>query len=131
MVRTRFNGENKMADKTKEPKADQIRDLNDRFRKGDSSIPGQVLMTVGVQSLIDIDPQMRLGEVIVAVRSFNDFSEDNDPYGEHDFGAIDILGEKLFWKIDCYAPDMLHGSEDPTDTTKTVRVLTIMLASEY
>jgi len=126
MVRTRFNGENKMA-----KHSEAIRDLNDRFRKGDSSIPGQVLMTAGVQSLIDIDPKIRLGEVIVAVRSFNDFSEDNDPYGEHDFGSLDILGEKLFWKIDCYAPDMMHGSEDSSDTTKTVRVLTIMLAGEY
>ena len=111
--------------------SEAIRSLNDRFRKGDSSILGKVLMTAGVQSLMDIDPQMRLGEVIVAVRSFNDFSEDNDPHGEHDFEAIDMLGKKLFWKIDYYAPHMLHGSEDPSDTAKTVRVLTIMLASEY
>jgi len=120
-----------MGDKTKTPKTEAIRDLNDRFRKGDNSIPGQVLMTAGVQSLIDIDPKMRLAQVIGAVRSFNEFSKDNDPHHEHDFGALEILGKKLFWKIDYYAPDMLHGSEDPSDITKTVRVLTIMLASEY
>ena len=120
-----------MADTIKTPKTEQIRELNDRFRKGDSSIPGQVLLTAGVQSLTDIDPQMRLRRVIEAVRSFNDFSDDNDPHGEHDFGAFELFGEKLFWKIDYYALDMLHGSEDPSDITKTIRVLTIMLAGEY
>jgi hypothetical protein len=30
-----------------------------------------------------------------------------------------------------YAPDLQHGSDDSADTSKTVRVLTIMLASEY
>ena len=59
------------------------------------------------------------------------FLKDNDPHGEHDFGALEYLGQNLFWKIDYYAPDMLHGSEDPSDIAKTVRVLTIMLASEY
>jgi Protein of unknown function (DUF3768) len=57
------------------------------------------------------------------------------PYGEHDFGAFtfDHEGESLriFWKIDYYAPDLLHGSEDPADPAQTIRVLTIMLAEEY
>jgi hypothetical protein len=59
------------------------------------------------------------------------FTEDNDPHGEHDFGAFEHEGARIFWKIDYYAPDMEHGSENPADPKQTVRVLTIMLASEY
>ena len=43
------------------------------------------------------------GTVLSSVQSFDDFSSDNDPYGEHDFGAIDLPdAEKIFWKIDYY-----------------------------
>jgi hypothetical protein len=120
-----------MADETKTPKTEQICDLNDRFRKGDPSIPGQMVMTSGVQELASIDHEMRFGQIIETVRSLDEFSEDNDPHHEHDFGAFEIFGEKLFWKFDYYAPDLMHGSEDPADISRTVRVLTIMLASEY
>jgi hypothetical protein len=56
---------------------------------------------------------------------------DNDPHHEHDFGAIDLHGEKWFWKFDYYSSDMRHGSDDPSDVNRTRRVLTIMAASEY
>ena len=62
---------------------------------------------------------------------FNDFSPGNDLHGERDFGAFEHNGQRIFWKIDYYAHDIMHGSEDPTDPQQTVRVLTIMLASEY
>ena len=75
----------------------------------------------------------RAGRRLSSQRSadFDTFDADNDPHHEHDFGAFDFLGERLFWKIDYCAPDLLHGSEDPADTGQTVRILTIMLASEY
>lgn len=59
------------------------------------------------------------------------FGDDDGPYGERDFGVFDHQQEKLFWKIDYYDPTLSFGSEDPTDLTKTHRVLTILLASEY
>jgi len=32
------------------------------------------------------------------VRAFDAFTNDNDPHGEHDFGAIDEGGVRCFWK---------------------------------
>lgn len=106
-----------------------IRDLNDRFRKGDRAVPGSWMITAGVQTLIDDDTNKTL--LISTVASFEAFDKDNDPHHEHDFGAFDFTGQRLFWKIDYYAPDLHHGSEDPADPAQTTRVLTIMRADEY
>ncbi|WKL23776.1 DUF3768 domain-containing protein (plasmid) [Agrobacterium tumefaciens] len=76
-------------------------------------------------------PDCRAIRIVEAVQSFKAFTPDNDPHGEHDFGAVVIESQKVFWKIDYYAPDMMHGSEDPSDPKQTRRVLTIMLAGEY
>ena len=103
----------------------RIRALNDAERwclRG-----GLVDFTNGIASLLPRDQ----AAVLDRVRTFDDFTPANDPHDEHDFGAFEHNGEKLFWKIDYYAPDMLHGSEDPADPTKTTRVLTIMRADEY
>jgi len=70
-------------------------------------------------------------EIMGRVFEFSDFAEDNDPHGEHDFGAFDVFGERIFWKIDYYDLDMNHGSPDPADPMVTTRVLTILLADEY
>jgi hypothetical protein len=65
------------------------------------------------------------------VETFDVFTHDNDPYGEHDFGAFEHNGQRIFWKIDYYDLTMTIGSEDPSDPKHTVRVLTVMLASDY
>ncbi|WP_139117671.1 DUF3768 domain-containing protein, partial [Endozoicomonas atrinae] len=57
--------------------------------------------------------------------------EDNDPYGEHDWLSLDFDNEKIFVKFDYYDRELEHGSENPEDLSKTVRVLTIMLAIDY
>jgi hypothetical protein len=68
---------------------------------------------------------------VTAVRRFSNFTEDNDPYGEHDFGSFDLDAVKLFWKIDYYDRKLEYGSPDPADPAVTRRVLTILLAEEY
>ena len=105
--------------------AARVRVLNDNFRT--TFIGGQVVMTQGVDAL-SIGTKAR---VLLAVQHFNEFSADNDPHREHDFGSFEVEGEKYFWKIDCYALDLDGGSEDPADPEKTTRVLTIMRADEY
>lgn len=117
-------------------KTNIIRDLNDRFRKSIPTacdVPGRVMLTSGIQALCDTEaePGKHLAELFHAVRHFDEFNVDNDPHHEHDFAAFDFQSEKCFWKIDYYAPDLKWGSEDPSDASQTVRVLTIMLASEY
>jgi hypothetical protein len=119
-----------------EEKTKTIQKLNDQFRQAvpdDSGVPGRVVMTSGIQALTntETEPGKHLPKLFETIRSFNEFTSDNDPYGEHDFGALDFEGARVFWKIDYYAPDMMHGSDDPTDVENTVRVLTIMLAEEY
>ena len=41
-------------------------------------------------------------EIFVKVRDFTEFNEDNDPYGEHDFGSLKVARQRVFWKIDYY-----------------------------
>jgi hypothetical protein len=102
-----------------------IAELNDKLRK--TFMGGKVMLTHSVATL-DEFPK---AQVFRAIRTFSDFNGDNDPHGEHDFVSVEVNGERYFAKIDCYAPDMEHGSEDPADPSKTVRVLTIMHASDY
>jgi hypothetical protein len=119
--------------------ATRIAALNDLLRKG--GFGGTVYFTSGVRER----GQAFVIDALRAVREFADFTPDNDPYGEHDFGAVLVPEKsalpvraafsgqlrKVFWKIDYYAPGMTQGSEDPSDPGKTARVLTIMLAEEY
>jgi hypothetical protein len=99
--------------------------LNDAFRA--TFTGGEVVMTRGVASLTSAE----LAAVLLGVRSFTAFTEDNDPRGEHDFGSVDIGGQTYFWKIDYYDAALEFGSENPADPAVTTRVLTIMRASEY
>ena len=68
-------------------------------------------------------------EVFVGVKDYTDFNEDNDPYGEHDFGSFTVSGVKVFWKMDYY-DEALKGWCDPL-SPDCHRVLTIMRADEY
>ena len=104
----------------------KIAELNDLCRKA-MGVAGLLVRTQGIFALSPED-QSAIRE---KVETFDAFTEDNDPHGERDFGAFDHNGERIFWKIDYYAPDLMHGTEDPADPKQTVRVLTIMLASEY
>ena len=102
-----------------------IKTLNDNFRK--TFIGGRVILTSGIRA----KTQDEIAEILEKVRSFDNFTTANDPYGEHDFGSFDYKGQKIFFKIDYYDLNYEYMSENPADPTITNRVLTIMLASEY
>ena len=113
------------------PERSEILQLqNDLFRMGDPSVPGKYVLTQGIIGLL-ARAQTPLREIALLVAQFNVFDEDNDPQGEHDFGMFDFHGERCIWKIDYYDLAYHMGREDPTDLTQTLRVLTILLTSEY
>jgi hypothetical protein len=104
----------------------RVQELNDRFRT-EGAGKGSIMITPGVQGLGD----EAMAQIFDQVRSFSNFTDDNDPWKQHDFGAFDQTDQKIFWKIDCYDADCVQGSENPANEALTHRVLTIMLASEY
>ena len=102
-----------------------IRDLNDQLRR--SLTGGVLVMTRGI---IDLGAKRQMA-ILSAIAAFDAFDPDNDPYGEHDFGALQVEGERLFFKIDYLDRALTGHSPDPADPTVTARVLTVMLAEEY
>lgn len=112
------------------PTVQRIAQLNDQFRRAEPGIPGKTVLTAGIVNLLN-QQRIPLPKLAQLVANYDDFNEDNGPHGEHDFGVFEIGGAKCFWKLDLYNDDYSMGSDDPTDLSKTNRVLTIMLAEEY
>ncbi len=108
-----------------EGRTKKIAELNDSFRK--TFVGGQVLMTRGIEAL----DEKTKAEVIAAVMKFDAFDEDNDPYGEHDYGTVQIAGRTYVWKIDTYDLRLKFMSPDPSDPAVTRRCLTILKPSEW
>jgi len=104
---------------------DEIRSLNDQLRR--SQVGGKVMLSAGLVALFEKD----LAAVVELVRAFDDFSEDNDPYGEHDFGAFEYQGQTINWKIDYHALDIQHGSENPANAAITKRVFSIRKEKQF
>lgn len=103
---------------------DRIRELNDRLRtKGEG---GRIVMT---RSVSELPPEV-LSRAMATIYKFDDFTANNDPWGEHDFGKVNIEGEAIMWKIDYYDINLEWGSPEPADETVTCRVMTIMLAAD-
>lgn len=94
-----------------------LAELNDRFRQGDTNL-GQHVTTPVVQAL---QPQELL-QLYHLVRNFDNFTEGDDPHGEHDFGKVTLNDVDYFWKIDYL---------DPVEHDATRRLMTLMRADEY
>jgi len=108
-------------------KTETIRTLNDRLRQNLGTGTETAVMTTGVAALGD----EAVARIVKTIAVYDDFCHDNDPHGEHDFGAFEAEGHTIFFKIDYYDPTLAYHSADPTDPTVTHRVITIMLAEEY
>jgi hypothetical protein len=105
--------------------SERIKTLNDELRRKHRG--GQTVLTQGVASLGD----EVVARIVKIIEDYDDFSEANDPWGEHDFGSCQIDDQTIFWKIDYYDLALSMHSPDPADPSVTERVITIMLADDY
>ena len=112
----------------------KVADLNDQLRKDmftgnmlkKHNLKNKIVLTPGIAGLNLIDKE----KVFASVKYFGNFTKNNNPWGEKDFGSFNFKKETFNWKIDYYDNDMKYHSPDKTDPDKTVRVLTIMKAEE-
>src|SRR3546814_7103003 len=123
-------------------RVEAIRKLNAMAR----SNPGAACranITIGFQSLSDADRIGALSQII----AFANFTGENDPHGEQDFGAVYRLvsgewtqhrpqddkeiSETVFWKIYYYDNSLEFDSEATGDDAQTTRVMTMMRSEEH
>ena len=106
-------------------KTQRIRALNDELRH--TLTGGMAMMTPGIAAL----GTEAVERIVKTIMVFDDFCHANDPHQEHDFGAFDADGHRVFFKIDYFDESLTYHSLDPADPSVTKRVITIMLAEEY
>lgn len=85
------------------------------------------MLTAGVAAL----PEAERAAILAAVRRFDAFNAENDPYGEHDFAVLIVGSDRILFKIETYDRSLTAHSPDSADPFVTVRVLAIMTAEEY
>jgi len=112
----------------------KVADLNDQLRKDmftgnmlkKENLKNKIVLTPGIAGLNLIDKE----KIFFSVKYYGNFTKNNNPWGEKDFGSFNFKKETFNWKIDYYDNDMKYHSPDKSDPDKTVRVLTIMKAEE-
>lgn len=120
------------------PNTKRIAELNDQMRTGlvRHGCIGRATLTIGVQNLLASEIEAKgmtaaLAGLFGSVANYDRFERENDPYHERDFGDFTWAGTTLYWKIDYFDHSLMWASEQPDDTSVTVRVLTIMRSDEY
>lgn len=104
----------------------KIRELNDRLRK---MLPRTQDMILIVGALKNESAALQT-LVYSAARTFDAFTEDNDPYGEHDCATFKIEGHEgtFMFQISYYDLELKYHSVDAADPSVTRRVMTLMYA---
>ena len=120
------------------PDAALVAEQNDRFRHAAPSLApgmatadglrGRVVFTRAIAERGPLFPLLCLLEVA----RHDTFDPEDDPEGLRDFGAVEVEGRRVWFKIDLYADEAMEwGSEHPDDPSLTYRVLTVMLPSDW
>lgn len=108
---------------TEQVPAIAIAKLNDELRQliPNLPFPHQLVLTDEVAAL----PADQLSELLSLVKNFNVFTDENDPFKEHDFGKIEMRENTFFWKYDYFDPALKYFEQNGQ------RVLTVMFSHEY
>ena len=98
--------------------AKDIADQNDKIRKTGlfgPDEPNKLLISPGVADL----GTDAMGVLVMEFMHFKKFNAEDDPSGHHDFGALEVSGIVVWFKIDTVDADM------------DARVITFCLPSEF
>jgi len=116
--------DNPMIDNPDTAKTERICRLNDLTRTQPLIVNASWVMTEGIAHLLTGDTELdgstakeALARMIAlrrAIAEYSDWSDGNDPYGEHDFGAFDLFGQRILFKVDYYHPDTTPMRPSPT-----------------
>ncbi len=109
-----------------DPKIYRIRYLNDELRTEGACRNGRIVAAGRLAQEAE-----KINDLVRAVAAYDDWNDGDDPYGEHDFGKLDVNGEAVIFKIDYYSLDEMDGSEHPDDPAVTIRIMTLMYADDY
>lgn len=104
--------------------------LNDRCRQGIDRTARIMVTRTCLGTFASGDRAM---EIVVQARLFaavrrHVFTEEDA--AERDRGNFEFEGTTVYFKIDYYDAALEYGSEDPSDASKTRRVLTIMVRED-
>lgn len=103
----------------------EIRRLNDAFRT--TFRGGEILLT---QSVTDLPP-MVITAALQKVAEFTDFTEENDPHGEHDYLSFDLCNREFVFHITYYDVSLENASPDAANPNVTKRIGTLMLTHDW
>ncbi len=100
-------------------KAEEVARRNDIARK----LGLGTVITQKAAGLPDIEGLLQ------RVRTYNDFTDKNDPYGAHDMGFFRWRDKEVIWKIDYFNETLTNCIDPLSDGCK--RIITVMLKEEY
>lgn len=111
---------------------DRIAALNDHARHGLERTAKLVITHTCLATIAgDGSAVAELAAQVRILRALREWTPPEGDRSERDLGYVQVDGHKIMFKVDYYAPDLQWGSEDPADPEQTIRVITVMLPSDY
>ena len=106
-----------------------IAEQNDLFRRSwpHALIPGRFLLMPGVAAR----PGSFQSTCISAVRSYNGFPDANEPYDTRRMSALEVDGERIWFRIDLYDEHYRSYPKNPINPSKTKRLLRVYSADDW